>query len=235
MACHLFQGITHAHHDAQRSLALHPARHHAGTRRQNHAHPGREVLHPAALGERRRHALRRYPVGRRAQVGQRLRDVPQDATAALRPSGSWSSCCSIANSRAPSATASGWPTSPLHAITGTRPGGFSCASEQRLGMLRSELDYAEVEAILEAGLHEFFDALQVKMNTIDECILGDFFAQRPYSTQRRDLTESHDFLPGNYRGGRPRRDRRYARGGRQRMPGRQEDRQLPAARASRSS
>ena len=28
----------------------------------------------------------------------------------------------------------------LHAITGTPRGGFSCASEQRLGMLRSELD-----------------------------------------------------------------------------------------------
>jgi uncharacterized alpha-E superfamily protein len=67
----------------------------------------------------------------------------------------------------------------LHAITGTRPGAFSCDSEQRLGMLRSELDYAQVEPILKSGLHEFFDALQAKMNTIDECILGDFFAQRP--------------------------------------------------------
>jgi len=66
----------------------------------------------------------------------------------------------------------------VHAITGARPGGFSCVSEQRIGMLRSELDYAEVEAILKTGLHEFCDAMQVKMNTIDECVLGDFFAQR---------------------------------------------------------
>ena len=64
----------------------------------------------------------------------------------------------------------------LHAITGVRPGGFSCPSEQRMGLLRSELEYAQVETILQAGLHEFFDALQTKMNTIDECILGDFFA-----------------------------------------------------------
>jgi len=69
----------------------------------------------------------------------------------------------------------------LHSITGTRPGAFSCASEQRIGMLRSELDYAQVEAILKAGLHEFFDALQTRMNAIDECILGDFFARRPHS------------------------------------------------------
>ena len=67
----------------------------------------------------------------------------------------------------------------LHSITGTRPGAFSCAAEQRIGLLRSELDFAQVDSILKSGLHEFFDALETKMNTIDECILGDFFAQRP--------------------------------------------------------
>ena len=66
----------------------------------------------------------------------------------------------------------------LHAITGTS-GAFSCVSEQRIGMLRSELDYAQVEAVLKAGLHEFFDALEGKMNTIDECIRRDFFALEP--------------------------------------------------------
>jgi len=71
----------------------------------------------------------------------------------------------------------------LHAITGTPQGAFSCASEQRAGMLRSELDFARVEAILTGGLHEFFDALETKMNTIDECILADFFAQRPTSAK----------------------------------------------------
>jgi uncharacterized alpha-E superfamily protein len=65
----------------------------------------------------------------------------------------------------------------LHSITGTRADTFSCASEQNLGILRSELDYARVETILSGGLHEFLDGLQVKMNRVDECILGDFFAQ----------------------------------------------------------
>lgn len=72
----------------------------------------------------------------------------------------------------------------LHAITGTPAGEFSCASEQQLGRLRSELNYAHVADILASGLHEFFDALQVKMNTIDECISGDFFAQRPVAVYR---------------------------------------------------
>jgi uncharacterized alpha-E superfamily protein len=69
----------------------------------------------------------------------------------------------------------------LHAITGTRLGAFSCGTEQRLGLLRSELDYAQVDPILQSGLHEFFDGLQLKMNTVDECIREDFFAQRPVS------------------------------------------------------
>jgi len=74
----------------------------------------------------------------------------------------------------------------VHAITGMRPGAFSCASEQRLGSLRSELDYAQVESILASGLHEFFDSLQAKMNTIDEAILGDFFAQKPARASRSE-------------------------------------------------
>jgi uncharacterized alpha-E superfamily protein len=65
----------------------------------------------------------------------------------------------------------------LHAITGANPGTYSCAAERRAGMLRSELDYAQVDAIIKSGLHEFFDALEARMNTIDECIRGDFFAQ----------------------------------------------------------
>jgi uncharacterized alpha-E superfamily protein len=65
----------------------------------------------------------------------------------------------------------------LHAITGTPTGAFSCVSEQQIGLLRSELDYAQSDDVIKAGLHEFFDALQLKMNRIDECILGDFFGQ----------------------------------------------------------
>jgi len=65
----------------------------------------------------------------------------------------------------------------LHNITGTSPGAFSCSSEQRLGMLKSELDYGRFDSTVARGLHEFLDGLQVKMNRIDECITGDFFAQ----------------------------------------------------------
>ena len=70
----------------------------------------------------------------------------------------------------------------LHAMTGTPVGSFSCPSEQAMGVLRSELDFTSVESILAAGLHEFCDAAQTKMNTIDECITGDFFEQRPLAS-----------------------------------------------------
>jgi len=73
----------------------------------------------------------------------------------------------------------------LHRITGTPVGSFSCLSEQRMGVLRSELDFAAVDSILAGGLHEFCDAVQTKMNTIDECISGDFFAQRPLTSEAR--------------------------------------------------
>jgi uncharacterized alpha-E superfamily protein len=67
----------------------------------------------------------------------------------------------------------------LHAITGTAAGTFSCSAERQLGMLKSELDYGRGDAIVASGMHEFLDSLQEKMNKIDECILGDFFAQPP--------------------------------------------------------
>jgi uncharacterized alpha-E superfamily protein len=69
----------------------------------------------------------------------------------------------------------------VHTITGTQPGTFSCSTEQRLGLLRSELDYAPVDTVFKTGLHEFLDALQGKMNKIDECIRSDFFAQHETS------------------------------------------------------
>jgi len=69
----------------------------------------------------------------------------------------------------------------LHGITGTPVGAFSCLAERNLGMLRAELDYAQVDHIIKGGLHEFFDAFQTKLNTIDECILGDFFVHRSIS------------------------------------------------------
>lgn len=70
----------------------------------------------------------------------------------------------------------------LHRITGTPPGRFAVTCEQQLGLLRSELDFTGVHAVMRGGLHEFLDGLQVRMNGIDECILEDFFVHKQTAT-----------------------------------------------------
>jgi len=67
----------------------------------------------------------------------------------------------------------------LHAISGTPVGAFSNEAERRCGMLMSELAYTEVKDIWDAGLHEFLDACQTKLNGIGEAVFETFFAIRP--------------------------------------------------------
>jgi uncharacterized alpha-E superfamily protein len=76
----------------------------------------------------------------------------------------------------------------LHAISSTPIGTFRNPAEQRLGQLRSELGYARVDDILAGGLHEFLDALQVKLNLVGDAIYETFFALRPIGggTARRE-------------------------------------------------
>jgi uncharacterized alpha-E superfamily protein len=67
----------------------------------------------------------------------------------------------------------------LYAITGTAPGTFRYASEQRMGRLKAELDFASVESVIRCGLHEYLDGLQKKMNAIDDCLWDDFAVRAP--------------------------------------------------------
>ncbi|GIX47504.1 MAG: hypothetical protein KatS3mg131_1715 [Candidatus Tectimicrobiota bacterium] len=67
----------------------------------------------------------------------------------------------------------------LHAISGSPPGTFSNAAERRLGRLRAELDYAQIQDIIAGGLHEFLDALQARLNGVGDAIFETFFALRP--------------------------------------------------------
>ena len=67
----------------------------------------------------------------------------------------------------------------LHAITGTPMGSCVYPSERSLAPLRAELDYTSVDRIISQGLHEYLDALQVRMNTIDDNLALDFFAREP--------------------------------------------------------
>ncbi|QDU64441.1 hypothetical protein Pan216_53310 [Planctomycetes bacterium Pan216] len=63
----------------------------------------------------------------------------------------------------------------LMAITGTPPGAFSNPTEQKVGMLRAELDYSSIGGIVREGLHEFVDEFQAKLNAVSSTIQEDFF------------------------------------------------------------
>jgi uncharacterized alpha-E superfamily protein len=67
----------------------------------------------------------------------------------------------------------------LHAVSGTPVGMFRNSAEQHLGQLRAELAYTRVQQIIAQGLHEVLDALQSKLNLIDQSIFDSFFALRP--------------------------------------------------------
>ena len=66
----------------------------------------------------------------------------------------------------------------VHAISGTPAGIFRNPVEQLLGELCSELAYAQIEDIIAAGLHEYLDLLQTKMNRVGNGICETFFAAR---------------------------------------------------------
>lgn len=66
----------------------------------------------------------------------------------------------------------------LHAVTGTPVGTFRIPAEQRLGQLRSELAFARPEEILAEGLHEYVDALQLKLNLASDAVMDAFFVQQ---------------------------------------------------------
>ncbi|MEM7009577.1 MAG: alpha-E domain-containing protein [Thermodesulfobacteriota bacterium] len=67
----------------------------------------------------------------------------------------------------------------LHEITGTVIGTFTNKAERRLGRLRSELDYANIDEIISVGLHEFLDSFQTKLNGVGDAIFDTFFSLRP--------------------------------------------------------
>ena len=64
----------------------------------------------------------------------------------------------------------------LHAISGTPQGMFRNPAEQLLGLLCSELAYAQIEDIIGVGLHEYLDELQTKMNQVGLFIQDAFFS-----------------------------------------------------------
>ncbi|HTS16990.1 MAG TPA: alpha-E domain-containing protein [Verrucomicrobiae bacterium] len=75
----------------------------------------------------------------------------------------------------------------VHAITGTPTGLFQNPAEQLLAQLCADLAYAQVDEIVNAGLHEYLDGLQTNMNLVGARVAETFFAAKmsPPSAKKR--------------------------------------------------
>ena len=69
----------------------------------------------------------------------------------------------------------------LREITGSARGTFTNRVEQLLGRLRSELDYATIDDIVDRGLHEFIDDFQLRLNQIGAALQEQFCTTQPRS------------------------------------------------------
>lgn len=75
--------------------------------------------------------------------------------------------------------------SALRNITGAPDGSYSNEAERRIGRLTSELDYADIDEVMQRGFHEYLDAFQTKLNGVGEAVFDTFFAMRAPAQQQQ--------------------------------------------------
>ena len=63
----------------------------------------------------------------------------------------------------------------LHRITGSPPGSAHNSAEKQLGRLKADLDYSDIDEVIDHGMHEYMDALQIRLNRVDGAIGTTFF------------------------------------------------------------
>ncbi|RZS98190.1 alpha-E domain-containing protein [Cecembia calidifontis] len=63
----------------------------------------------------------------------------------------------------------------LHKISGNHDTGYKNSAEKAIGELRSQLEFTDVSEIIENGLHEYIDSLQMKINKVSDKINANFF------------------------------------------------------------
>jgi uncharacterized alpha-E superfamily protein len=67
----------------------------------------------------------------------------------------------------------------LHRITGSPPGSANTTAEKRLGRLKADLEYTDINEVIDHGMHEYLDGLQIRLNQVDEAIGNTFFNLKP--------------------------------------------------------
>ena len=63
----------------------------------------------------------------------------------------------------------------LYKITGGSVG-YSNIAEKRIGILKSQLEYEDINEIFHSGLHEYLDDFQSKLNEVSKAIFDTFFS-----------------------------------------------------------
>ena len=54
--------------------------------------------------------------------------------------------------------------------------GYANKAEKELGLLSSQLEYADINEIIESGLHEYLDNFQIRLNHVSTAIFNSFFS-----------------------------------------------------------
>ena len=67
----------------------------------------------------------------------------------------------------------------LHRITGSAAGTVNTDAEKRLGRLKADLDYSDIQDVMQQGMHEYLDRLQTRFNQVDEAMGVTFFNLKP--------------------------------------------------------
>jgi uncharacterized alpha-E superfamily protein len=63
----------------------------------------------------------------------------------------------------------------LHRITGSSPASADSLAEKRLGRLSADLAYADIDEVIDIGMHQYLDGLQTRFNQVDTAIGATFF------------------------------------------------------------
>jgi len=67
----------------------------------------------------------------------------------------------------------------LHKITGSPYGYAANPAEKHLGRLAADLNYSDIGDVIDVGMHEYLDSLQIRLNTVGEKICSTFFQALP--------------------------------------------------------
>ncbi len=67
----------------------------------------------------------------------------------------------------------------LHRITGTPDGAAINLAEKRLGRIQADIEYTDIDEVIELGLHEYLDDLQARINEVGAAIGTTFFNIKP--------------------------------------------------------